>query len=75
MFERIVANDLRVGTGDKVLDLGCGCGAIAEHIAERRGRRASDAELALRRPEAHLSASYRHDTAAGVAEASRMSPS
>ena len=33
LFERIVAGDLKIGRGDKVLDLGCGCGAIAEHIA------------------------------------------
>ncbi len=37
LFERIVASDLELGRGDKVLDLGCGCGAIAEHIAELTG--------------------------------------
>jgi len=37
LFERIVAADLAVSPGDKVLDLGCGCGAIAEHIAELTG--------------------------------------
>jgi len=37
LFERIVANDLKLGKGDKVLDLGCGCGAVAEHIAELTG--------------------------------------
>lgn len=37
LFERIVAGDLKVGKGDKVLDLGCGCGAIAEHLAELTG--------------------------------------
>ena len=37
LFERIVANDLNLSRGDKVLDLGCGCGAIAEHIAELTG--------------------------------------
>ncbi len=37
LFERIVAKDLRIGPGDKVLDIGCGCGAIAEHIAELTG--------------------------------------
>lgn len=37
LFERIVANDLELNPGDKVLDLGCGCGAIAEHIAELTG--------------------------------------
>lgn len=39
LFERIVADDLQVGSGDRVLDLGCGCGAIAEHIAELTGAR------------------------------------
>ncbi len=39
LFERIVADDLQVGPGDRVLDLGCGCGAIAEHIAELTGAR------------------------------------
>jgi len=37
LFERIVAADLKIGPGDKVLDLGCGCGAIAEHIADVTG--------------------------------------
>lgn len=37
LFERIVANDLALRPGDKVLDLGCGCGAIAEHVAEQTG--------------------------------------
>lgn len=37
LFERIVAQDLGLGRGDKVLDLGCGCGAIAEHISELTG--------------------------------------
>ena len=37
LFERIVANDLQLRAGDKVLELGCGCGAIAEHIAELTG--------------------------------------
>jgi len=37
LFERRVAKDLDVGEGDTVLDLGCGCGAIAEHIAELTG--------------------------------------
>jgi sterol 24-C-methyltransferase len=37
LFERIVAKDLNLSPGDKVLDLGCGNGAIAEHIAELTG--------------------------------------
>ncbi|MBK6668807.1 MAG: methyltransferase domain-containing protein [Actinobacteria bacterium] len=37
LFERIVADDLHLQPRQKVLDLGCGCGAIAEHIAELTG--------------------------------------
>ena len=37
LFERIVANDLKLNRGDRVLELGCGCGAIAEHIASLTG--------------------------------------
>ncbi|MDG2428408.1 MAG: class I SAM-dependent methyltransferase [Acidimicrobiales bacterium] len=37
LFEQIVANDLKLSRGEKVLELGCGCGAIAEHIADLTG--------------------------------------
>jgi sterol 24-C-methyltransferase len=37
LFEQIVANDLKLNEGDRVLELGCGCGAIAEHIASLTG--------------------------------------
>ncbi len=37
LFEKVVADDLRLQPGDKVLELGCGCGAIAEHIASLTG--------------------------------------
>lgn len=37
LFERMVAADLQLLPGGRVLDLGCGCGAIAEHIAELTG--------------------------------------
>ena len=37
LFERIVADDLRLRPGDRFLDLGCGCGAIAEHMVELTG--------------------------------------
>jgi len=37
LFERIVAADMQLDRSAKVLDIGCGCGAIAEHIAELTG--------------------------------------
>ncbi|MDP6894654.1 MAG: class I SAM-dependent methyltransferase [Acidimicrobiales bacterium] len=37
LFEKIVANDLKLNAGDSVLELGCGCGAIAEHISSLTG--------------------------------------
>lgn len=57
LFERIVADNLGVGPGDNVLDLGCGCGAIAEHMAALTGANlhginldASQIEKAWRNP-------------------------
>ncbi len=32
-----MASEIDVGEGDTVLDLGCGCGAIAQHIASITG--------------------------------------
>jgi len=37
IFEREMIKDLDVGPGDLVLDLGCGCGAIASHVADVSG--------------------------------------
>ena len=37
LLERRLANDIAVGAGATVLDLGCGCGAIAAHISELTG--------------------------------------
>jgi len=37
LFEQIVAKDLKLKAEEKVLELGCGCGAIAEHIASLTG--------------------------------------
>jgi len=37
LLEQKLAEDLDLHAADKVLDLGCGCGAIAEHIAELTG--------------------------------------
>ncbi len=37
IFEREMVKDLEVGVDDQVLDLGCGCGAIASHVAELSG--------------------------------------
>lgn len=34
LLERELAVDLELEPGDRVLDLGCGCGAIASHMAE-----------------------------------------
>ena len=37
LLERELAQDLCLKPGDRVLDLGCGCGAIAAHMAELGG--------------------------------------
>ncbi len=37
LFEKMMADDLQLDAGQKVLDLGCGCGAIAEHVASLTG--------------------------------------
>ncbi len=37
LLERQLAKDIAVGEGDTVLDFGCGCGAIAAHIATLTG--------------------------------------
>jgi sterol 24-C-methyltransferase len=37
LLERQLVKDIAVGDGDSVLDLGCGCGAIAEHVATLSG--------------------------------------
>jgi sterol 24-C-methyltransferase len=37
LFEQQLAADIDVGEGDMVLDLGCGCGAIASHVASLTG--------------------------------------
>lgn len=37
LLEERLARDIDVGEGDRVLDLGCGCGAIADHIAKLSG--------------------------------------
>lgn len=37
LFERQLAKDLDVGPGATVLDLGCGCGAIASHVGAVSG--------------------------------------
>lgn len=37
LFERQLAEDIDVDAESTVLDLGCGCGAIAAHIGELRG--------------------------------------
>jgi sterol 24-C-methyltransferase len=37
LLERQLAKDIAVGKGDAVLDFGCGCGAIAAHIAQLTG--------------------------------------
>lgn len=37
LLERMVARELGVGPGDQVIELGCGCGAIAAHIQDVSG--------------------------------------
>ncbi|RMD85475.1 MAG: class I SAM-dependent methyltransferase [Candidatus Dadabacteria bacterium] len=37
LLERQMAKDIAVGPGSLALDLGCGCGAIAAHVAELTG--------------------------------------
>jgi len=37
ILERQLAKDLAVSRGNNVLDLGCGCGAVASHVAELTG--------------------------------------
>jgi sterol 24-C-methyltransferase len=37
LLERQLTKDIAVGDGATVLDLGCGCGAIADHVAELSG--------------------------------------
>jgi len=37
LFEVELSKDLNVSKGDRVLDLGCGCGAMAEHIGAVTG--------------------------------------
>jgi len=37
LLEEQVAKDLKVGKGNTLLDLGCGCGAIAQHIGALTG--------------------------------------
>ena len=45
LFERKMARDLGVGKGSKVLDIGCGRGRIANHVASYAGARVTGVNI------------------------------